>query len=375
MENKRIEWLDVARAIAIISITFNHAVNRSFCVYNDQYAEFKSIPIVLTIIKTVLYAFSRVGVPLFLMISGALLLVRDYRGENTKRFLTHNWLQLLITTEIWLTIMFWYKQLSPSSILAKEGIIICIVRFFMTICFLNPFTMGSMWYMPMILCLYLMIPLFALGLRNIDHKFFILPLLIVTASSFILADANGVLSVIGSDQLLELTLESSNIFSMFAVFLLLGYFISQENLLARFRTHTVIMFCIVSFGAFCVFPFWCFSKEPDYVVGEGYKSIFLLIPSVFLFELIRRCRFSMLISKIGTSLSRMAFGIYFVHICIMELLDYIIDSNPWNMEFLSGIAYLPKFLVLEIVSFVGSLIIIRMFSTNRWISKNVFGIK
>ena len=71
----RVKYLDIARTIAIISITVNHAVNRSFAVNSNQYAEFHEIPLYLTGLKTVIYAFSRIGVPLFLMISGALLLI------------------------------------------------------------------------------------------------------------------------------------------------------------------------------------------------------------------------------------------------------------------------------------------------------------
>ena len=76
--------LDLARSIAIISITFNHAVNRSFAVNVGQFEEFRQIPIWLTLIKSVLYAFSRVGVPVFVMISGALLLPRNYDMETQK---------------------------------------------------------------------------------------------------------------------------------------------------------------------------------------------------------------------------------------------------------------------------------------------------
>ena len=78
----RVQYLDIVRTIAILSITVSHAVNRSFAVYSGQFAEFQDIPWFLTALKTVIYAFSRIGVPLFLMISGALLLPRDYSGKK-----------------------------------------------------------------------------------------------------------------------------------------------------------------------------------------------------------------------------------------------------------------------------------------------------
>lgn len=68
----RIYYLDIARVIAIISITLNHAVGRSFDLHNDTMLEYNTLPLYLTVIKTVAYIFSRIGVPLFLMISGGI---------------------------------------------------------------------------------------------------------------------------------------------------------------------------------------------------------------------------------------------------------------------------------------------------------------
>jgi len=46
---QRIYWLDVARVVAIISISLNHAVNRSYDNYTDQMAEFISSPMYSTL--------------------------------------------------------------------------------------------------------------------------------------------------------------------------------------------------------------------------------------------------------------------------------------------------------------------------------------
>ena len=46
----------------------------------------------LSFVKAFLYVFSRLGVPLFLMITGALLLDRKYEEKNQlRRFITHNY--------------------------------------------------------------------------------------------------------------------------------------------------------------------------------------------------------------------------------------------------------------------------------------------
>ena len=175
----RVTFLDVARSFAIISITFNHAVGRSFNVYYDQYNEYLTIPLYATILKAIFYAFSRIGVPVFLMISGALLLPRDYSNGGASRFLKNNWLKLFITTEVWLALMFWYNQGSAYSVLHTQGAGACLLRFVLNQLFINPQEFACMWYMEMILCVYLLIPILSVALKKLDHKYFLLPLALV----------------------------------------------------------------------------------------------------------------------------------------------------------------------------------------------------
>lgn len=75
----RIQWLDVARTMAIILISLNHAVNRAYAVYENQAEEYLSIPMASTIFKTVVLVCSHIGVPLFLMITGALILISLFK--------------------------------------------------------------------------------------------------------------------------------------------------------------------------------------------------------------------------------------------------------------------------------------------------------
>ena len=338
---KRIEWLDVARSLAIVSVKLNHAVNRSFAVYSGQLAEFQQIPVMLSVFTAVICAFSRLGVPVFLMISGTLLLDRDYDAERTKHFLRHNWLELLITTEIWLAIMYWYLQIFPGSVLRVRGLGIAIRDFVMNQLFINTISMGSMWYMFMILCVYLMIPILAAALKKLDHRYFAIPMAIVAFCSFVLTDVNGALAALGDTRKLSSAFSSGHLFSMYVVYLLLGYFISHCGLLERFRTWVLSVLCLVFFAAFCGFQFWAFSREYDLVVAEGYKSVFPLLTSVCLFELLRRCRIGEFGKRITRALSEISFGIYFVHICIMEGL-HLLNGHSWHLQ------NLPEFLVLEL---------------------------
>lgn len=100
-------YLDIARAIAIISISLNHAVNRTYDNYFGQMEEFLELSWASSLLKAVTTMFSHLGVPLFLMISGALLLhKRMETADDVKRFYRHNLWELFVTTEIWYFIMY-----------------------------------------------------------------------------------------------------------------------------------------------------------------------------------------------------------------------------------------------------------------------------
>lgn len=300
------------------------------------------------------------------MISGALLLPRDY-SKGVGRFLKHNWLQLLITTEIWLFIMFWYLQLAPNSVLHTEGLGQCLLRFVMTLLFLDPITMGNMWYMPMILCLYLMIPILSEALKRIPEKYFVLPMALVLICSFVIPDLNSLLSGLGFSAQISTTLQSEHLFSMFAVYLLLGYFLSR-GLLKTMQNGAVMAAATGTFLLTCVFQYYLFSTSCDAIVY--YSSFLLLASSIFCFELIRRGKYKES-AGVHTAryLSEISFGIYFVHICIMEGLEMVMN------HYVKGIHYLPRFFILEFVSFFGAILIIQLFRRNTWIAKNMFGIK
>lgn len=59
-----------------------------------------------TLISAIIGSTSKVGVPLFLIISGYLMLDRDYTGPKLRRFLMHNYLPMFVSFECWCAIAF-----------------------------------------------------------------------------------------------------------------------------------------------------------------------------------------------------------------------------------------------------------------------------
>lgn len=75
MERKRIAWLDLARTFATVAVVICHAVETDYyfiCTGSLSATSFHWY------YENILFTVGRLGVPVFLMITGALMLGREY---------------------------------------------------------------------------------------------------------------------------------------------------------------------------------------------------------------------------------------------------------------------------------------------------------
>ena len=364
----RIPYLDIARTAAIFAITSTHAFNRSFAVYAGSGEEFLRISFFAALFKALFYILNRFGVPLFLMITGALMLPRDYSGQYP-RFLKKNWLRLFITTELWLILMFWFLQLFPDSVLRTEGLAECLIRFGTTVLFLTPVQMNSLWYMEMILCLYLLIPIFSAALRGLPARAFLLPVLFSILVCCVAADVEVFRRALGHSRELTPAFHEANLFTMYAVYLLMGCFCAR-GCFSRIPTPAVAAILLLDVGVFAGLQLWLYHLPNDLLLGDYYRSLFLLIGVVSLFELMRRRkRISGVENRICQFFSEISFGIYFVHICIIEGVNLLL------LEYAPGIRMFGKYFLLETVCMAGSVLIIQLLRRVPLMGLYLFGIK
>ena len=93
--------LDYIRVIATLLVVFNHSISTF---YIDQLNPelYNSLGIYSKLFMVNSYILSRLGVPLFLLISGALILNKKFETyKDIKQFYKNNLLSLLITVIIW----------------------------------------------------------------------------------------------------------------------------------------------------------------------------------------------------------------------------------------------------------------------------------
>lgn len=80
-DKNHIVYIDVARCVAILCVVACHAIELDY--YFVRFGKME-VTIASWIFQNVIFTIGRLGVPLFLMITGALMLGREY---NTKKFL------------------------------------------------------------------------------------------------------------------------------------------------------------------------------------------------------------------------------------------------------------------------------------------------
>lgn len=85
IKKNRIIYLDIARTFAIILVVLCHSVT---LIYKMNLQEWNLISLNAKIFKTIIFTLGRMGVPLFLFLTGYLLLNRKYDNDaDIKNFI------------------------------------------------------------------------------------------------------------------------------------------------------------------------------------------------------------------------------------------------------------------------------------------------
>lgn len=156
MKKNRILWLDIARCLAILSVLLVHSAESG---YTLAFEELAGLGIPSACFRAICFTAGRLGVPLFLAISGYLLLDRDFStSEKIIKFYKTNLLPLLLTVEIWVVLYYIIQVLFNSQTFELRNLIDNML--FMRV---NEFS--HFWYMPMIIGLYIAIPFIARAIK------------------------------------------------------------------------------------------------------------------------------------------------------------------------------------------------------------------
>lgn len=320
---ERKAWIDYARVCAIFCVVVCHAVESY---YGSVIRGEQRIGTALWLTENTLFTIGRLGVPLFLAITGALLLGRELEpGEFYKKSL----LPLLAATEIWIV----FNYLFVCFFQDMDFKLVDLIR---EMCFLRTLELSHMWYMPMILGVYLVLPFLSMAVRSVqDAKAFRIPYLTGVLAFLVIPTINVFLTeAVPGGETLKFKLELDFLGGLYGLYLFGGYFIARYRILEKIKSG-----CLLLAGA-AAFLFNTAGQRYLYI-NEFYKStrllwyssVFIFVMGMILFELLRRIfdKDKSRAPGFVEATARCSFGIYLLHKPILVLVMKYLPLEQWNV--------------------------------------------
>ncbi|WP_458403788.1 acyltransferase [Methanobrevibacter sp.] len=316
MVETRIKWIDVARVMAILFVVLCHCSQGIYGQFNIEVMS--SISLFSKIFAYFTFALGRLGVPFFLMISGYLLLDRVFTEEKTLDFWNNKCKHLIICTIIWCMIY----QIFLVVVLHKD---IDFVSAIMGIFFLKKLDINHIWYMPMIIGMYFLIPFVSTALKHYDLKIIIKPYYFFSFLIFLCPFLIFILEILGVKDL-SLTISLGFSGGMFGIYLISGY-LSKKEYYKKFKSYFLVLGSIIPLIALVLIQLLAYKYNIEF--NLWYDSIFLFLSSISLFELISRIN-NVRYYKYIKFLSKYSFGVFLVHNLFRSPLLPYFRGLPFN---------------------------------------------
>lgn len=329
-QNTRNVSLDIIRCVAILFVVLNHSVESYFnfldndiLVSTDSFRDSGSL---------ILYTFGRLGVPLFLFITGYLLLHRDFDKPGAiKHFWIHNLLSLIVTWEIWLILYnFFLAYLNDT--------VFDVNMWIRQMLFVDEIKITHNWYITMIIAVYFFLPFIAKGIKNVAKPYLYIMLGVCIATLFVVPSINIFFSTFEID---ILNLRASPVFiATFPVtYILAGHLFYLNKDKVRIPTGLRVLLDIVvflvSFALTVYFQVFFHKNDNPYML---WYTFFALFPATCcLFDLMLMIPLKRNIGIIKR-ISICSFGIYLVHRPVQMYLEqkvsffYQANAIPFNYE-------------------------------------------
>ena len=315
-EKIREPWLDYARVAAVFCVLICHATESC---YGTVLKERQMVGIRLWLAEHTLFTIGRLGVPIFLAITGTLLLCKNIKPRE---FYMKSLCPLILTTEIWIMLNFVFVCVFQN----KE---FNFLELGCQMLFLRNLELPHMWYMPMIIGIYVAIPFLAkLMNTNKEFKTYLVPLIMGIVGTALIPTINIFLKDTElSMKTVDFIISDSFLGGIYGLYLVFGYFIGRQKILTNVKSGILVAIAVVAFITNMGGQYYFYIRRIENATGlTWYNSINIFIMGLLLFELIRRffqhnhwkC------PAVIQYVARISFGIYLLHKpIIIVLLKYL----------------------------------------------------
>ncbi len=312
----RIFAFDVLRIIAIFCVITIHTIGGFVSgPYSVNSMEF--------ILGNIFVSFARIGVPIFVMLSGALML-NEEKQVSTKKLLKRS-CQLFLVFLVW---SIFYALFHKIVLPLYEGESI-VLNDFLSACIQGHY---HLWYLPMIIGLYLLTPILRLFVKKENSKYILYLILLGLIFQFFSFDLNYLIEKITGKSVVS---GYFNKFQLSAVkgyitYYLIGWYIVNIPLKKSFRKilYALGILCTL----FIVLGMQFISTNENKAYGFFYTetSLHVLIYAVAVFVFVYYLLQQKENPKCATFIQQMAnltLGVYLLHVLILEIPDMFLQTN------------------------------------------------
>lgn len=344
-----IQWLDTLRALATLSVIIIHVssplVNMTFG---------KNMP--YWWIGNVVDSSVRFAVPLFLILSGATMLGKEYK---TGEFYKKRVLRVLVPFLFWMVIywIFRWAMLLPKQ---QPHEFQAILSWAADI-FLKEGISKHFWYIYMILSIYLFLPFVGKAIRKLNDRMILFIILGWIILNFVFRSFPiNQYSWSGdyANKLLGYFLHSG--------YLILGYYLSRIPVRSRKIRFSAAGFFILSVAISAVFTY-IFSKNALRLNLSMYSYLLIntTIQSIAIFMLAKDLNIkNKFVSWTQQTISNYSYGIYLVHILVLGI--FFRNGIFWTMA--HPLISLPVLVALTLITSFGIIFVLRKIPFGKYVS-------
>lgn len=327
-------WIELLRIIACFCVIVNHTNSQVFL---------NTTPSLEWFISLAYFFVSKIAVPIFVMISGYLLLEREDTYQK------HFFRIVRITAVLLLFSLFYYVN----DIKAGQYTTYSIGRFLYLV-MKNPMT-GSFWYLYMYIGLLMMLPFLqkmVKGMKKIDFYVFF-------SISFLFY---GIWPIV-IHYVPELAISSEldmPLFSGYLTMFLMGYYLKKYSISSYFgKLVSIFLLCLATaFNVMVTYLEYSYVSQDNYLFLDDRTLFPIILASGCVFYLIKDMKFKEKISVILSEIGACTFGIFlfsdyligsfeFVYLFICNYVSPIVSVVIWEMS-VFGVGFMIVFLLRKL---------------------------
>lgn len=315
VDDSRRAELDWLRLFAISCVVLCHAVEAVYLSNEGAVLTTLNAKIAFSALHTV----GRLGVPIFLMLTGALVLPKCFEKEaDFHRFWLHNLLPLLVTIEIWVVIYNIYLLMTGGTF--QKG------DFIRELILVQDVPLDHWWYLPMVARLYLVVPFISIALRHARPKWYAPIFLVLFIYIYLFGTYERLRVGAGLPGSAAIPVFDSHSFFTCLGYTIAGYYIGSHKVPRGLEKNAKIdtrLILITIVGLLM-------TLMTHIAVGDAwYSNPGLLLASFGIFAIaLRRAEWRPVKCDRSVMLmSKMSFGVYFVHMPILRTLQVILPLN------------------------------------------------